>query len=180
MAVTIATTRYVRALFAAAEKGGVRDAVLKELTQLAELFEGSPELVATLEDPRLPSATKRAILDGAGLSTGSELLQDFVGLCLERGRASVVLEAAEEFQRLDREARGVVVARVQTVAAMNDEMRASVRAKLEEVTAKTVDLEEEVVPELIGGIRVFIGSRMFDGSVRRRLDDLATHLATAR
>ena len=180
MAVGIATKRYVKALFASAEKGGARENILRELTQLAELFVQSDELVSALEDPRLPAAAKRSILDRTGVDSASPLLQDFVGLCLDRSRARVIVEAAEEFQRLDREARGVVVARVQTVAAMTDETRASVRAKLEEVTAKSVELEEEVVPELIGGLRVFIGSRMFDGSVRRRLDDLSAHLATAR
>lgn len=180
MAVGIATTRYVKALFAAAESAGVRAQVLSELKQLAVLFDGSAELVSALEDPRLPAAAKKNVLAQAGLKTGAPVLQDFVGLCLDRGRSEVVMQAAEEFQRLDREARGVVVARVQTVAPMTEALRASVQAKLEEMTAKSVELKEEVEASLIGGIRIFIGSRMFDGSVRRRLDDLAAHLQGAR
>jgi F0F1-type ATP synthase delta subunit len=90
------------------------------------------------------------------------------------------LEAAEEFGRLDRDARGVVVARVQTVARMSDEMRGSVRARLEEATGKSVELVEEQMPDLIGGVRVLIGSKMYDGSVRRRLDDLTAHLFATR
>ncbi len=180
MTAGIATIRYVKALFAAAEKAGSRAEVLTELQQLDGLLGGAPELVAALEDPRLPPAAKKKVLDAAGLESATPLLRDFVGLCLDKGRSEVVLEAAEEFQRLDREARGVVVARVQTVAPMDDAMRASVKAKLEELTAKSVELEEEVEPSLIGGLRIFIGSRMFDGSVRRRLDDLAAHLQGAR
>ncbi len=180
MAVSLATTRYVKALFAAAEKAGVVEPVRAELEQLAALFEGSAELRAALSHPRVPAETKKTILAAAGLSAATPLVQDFVGLCLDRGRPRVVIEAAEEFSRLVRDARGVVVARVQTVTKMSDEMRRSVLAKLEEVTGKTVELVEEEVPALLGGIRILIGSRMYDGSVRRRIDDLTAHLLSTR
>lgn len=180
MAVELATIRYVKALFAAAQKKGAVDQVLSELGQLAGLFQGSADLRAAVSNPRIPAETKKKVLAAAGLGSALPLVQDFVGLCLDRGRPGVVLEAAEEFSRLVRDARGVVVARVQTVTKMSDDMRRSVLAKLEEVTGKTVELVEEEVPELLGGVRILIGSRMYDGSVRRRIDDLTAHLLSTR
>ncbi|HEX8373315.1 MAG TPA: F0F1 ATP synthase subunit delta [Chthoniobacterales bacterium] len=37
--------------------------------------------------------------------------------------------------------------------------------------------ELHIVPELLGGLRIQIGSDVFDGSVRGRLDNLEKHLA---
>ncbi len=180
MAVGLATVRYVKALFSAAEKSGQRDAVGKALSTLGDLVDETPELRAALSNPRLPVAVKKKLLAAAGLSGeggAPQLVQDFCHLALERRRPEVVLEAAEEFARLDREAKGVVVAFIETARPLDDATRKSLKAKLEEVTAKSVEIEEEIVPELLGGVRIRIGSRMWDGSVRRRLDDLVTQLA---
>ena len=180
MAVSLTTTRYVKALFAVADQRGEREQVRDELTQLGGLFEQSADLVAALHNPQLASDAKKRVLDAAGVDTAAQTVRDFVAYCLDRGRAEVVLEAPEEFERLDREARGIVQATVETARPLSDELRGSIQAKLEEVTAKTVEMREETVPELLGGIRVLIGSKMYDGSVRRQLDELTAHLQSTQ
>lgn len=180
MAVGLTSARYVRALFSVADRRGERDRLRDELAALGKLFDASPPLVAALRDPRLPAAAKQRLLMQVGVETASDTLRDYVALCLERGRAQVVLETPEEFLRLEREASGVVEARVETARALNDDVRTSIQAKLEEVTGKTVQITEEVRPELIGGVRILIGSKMYDGSVKRQLDELATHLQSTR
>lgn len=180
MAARSTTVRYVRALFAVAEGRGARDQVRDELRQLGELFAGSPDVLSALRNPRLPAEAKQRILDGAGLDGACETLRDFVALCLGRNRAEVVIEAPEEFARLDREARGIVRCSVESASSLDDETRGSVKARLEEITGKSVEMDEAVRPELIGGLRVLIGSRMYDGSVRRQLDDLSAHLQSTR
>jgi len=180
MTVGLKTARYVKALFAVAEARGERAAICAELTQLAGQLCDTPELEAALLSPRLERSSKRRLLEAAGLSSASPLLVDFVGLCLDHGRPEVIVEAPEEFLRLDREARGVLVATVQTVAGMSPELRTSVQARLEESTGKSIELKEETNPELLGGLRLLIGSRMYDGSLKRRLDDLTAHLQSTR
>ena len=180
MAVQLTTTRYVKALFGVAGERNAREQVLEELTALGDLFESSPDLVGALRSPELSVEAKQRVLDGIGLGTACETVRDFVAFCLERGRVEVVLEAPEEFRRLSREASGIVQATVESARPLTDELRGSIQAKLEELTAKTVEMKEEVVPELLGGIRVLIGSKMYDGSVRRRLDELATHLQSTK
>ncbi len=180
MTVSLATVRYVKALFSVAARRGESEALKAELARLGELLAGAPELGLALRDPRLPAAAKKRVLERAGLDTASRTLGDFVALCLERRRPEVVIEAPEEYGRLEREARGVVEARVQTIAPMDQDMRTSILAQLEEVTGMTIQLVEEILPELIGGVRILIGSRMYDGSIRRRLDDIAAHLLSAR
>jgi F-type H+-transporting ATPase subunit delta len=177
MAVSAVTMRYVKALFAVAGKSGERPAVLAALEGLDAVIAASAELRATLRNPRVGVAAKRKILDAVGLEKSPQVMRDFADLCLARGRADVIVEAGEEFRRLERESRGVVVATVETVTPLDEAGRAAVRSKLEEVTGKHVELKEELDAAMIGGMRIFVGSTMWDGSVRRRLDDLEQHLA---
>ncbi len=179
MAVSAVSMRYVKALFAASGKSGEAASVLSHLNALDQVLSTSAELVATLRNPRVDAAGKRKILDSIGLDQAPAVLRDFIALCLDRGRAETILEAGEEFRRLDREARNVLVARVQSVAPLAESTREAVKAKLEEATGKTVELHEEIDAALVGGIRIFIGSTMWDGSVRRQLDDIEHHLTAA-
>lgn len=176
MAVSAVAMRYVKALFAVSEKSGERAAVLSHLDSLATLFGANPELRSALRDPRVVAEAKRRILDSVGLSDAPQALKDFVDLCLKRGRAEVVLEAPEEFQRLEREARGILVATIESVAPLSDDTRGAIKARLEEMTSKHVDLVEKIEPSLLGGVRIQIGSTRWDGSVRRRLDDIELYL----
>lgn len=180
MTVGLKTKRYVKALFAVAEGRGERAALGAELEKLGELFAAAPELSSVISNPRVQTEARKSILMAIGLDTASDLLQDFVKLCLDHGRPEVVAETPEEYLLLDREAQGVVLATVQTADPMGADLRASVQTKLEEVTGKTIELMEETDPELIGGVRVLIGSRMYDGSLKRRLDDLTAHLQSTR
>lgn len=177
MAASAVTMRYVKALFAVAGKSGDRAAVLAALDGLDAVIASSLDLRSALRNPRVGAKAKRAILDSVGLAQAPQALQDFVDLCLSRGRADVIVEAGEEFRRLERESRGVLVARVQTVTPLDDASRSAVKSKLEETTGKHIELREETDAALIGGMRIFIGSTMWDGSVLRRLDDLESHLS---
>lgn len=180
MNVSLATVRYVKALFSVAEARSERDQLGVELRQLGELFGASPELVAALRNPQLQTEAKKKILADVGVSSGSGLLQDFLALCMERGRAEVVVEAPAQFEVLEREAQGILAVRVESVTALDDALRTSIRTRLEESTGKSIDLVEEIHPELIGGVRLFLGSRMYDGSLKRRLDEISAHLESTR
>lgn len=180
MAVGLATVRYVKALFALAKSRGEQDVVGQEVARLGTLFETSPDLVALVRNPKVAVEAKKRVLRSALLEQSSATLRDFVEYCFDHRRFDVVLETAEEFARVDREDRGIVVATVDSAQALDDATRAALVARLQETTGKSIVLRESVVPGLIGGIAIQIGSRRWDGSVKRRLDDLEKHLQVAR
>ena len=63
-------------------------------------------------------------------------------------------------------------AKVESATALSDEMQASVKANLEKKYGSGLALSFSVNPELIGGLRVQVGSEVFDGSVQGRLTQL--------
>ena len=118
MVVGLATVRYVKALFALAKSRGEQDVLGQEVARLGTLFQTSPELVQLVRNPKVAVDAKKRVLRSALLDQTSATLRDFVEYCLDHRRFDVVLETAEEFARIDREDRGIVVANVDSAQAL--------------------------------------------------------------
>jgi F-type H+-transporting ATPase subunit delta len=71
--------------------------------------------------------------------------------------------------RLDLERRA---AGIESAAALPETLVQSVRASLTKRYGQGVNISFAVNKELIGGLRVKVGSDVFDGSIRARLDAL--------
>ncbi len=82
------------------------------------------------------------------------------------------LAALIHFQRLvklDLESRR---ARVESAVETSPALRAEIEAALRERYGPDLDLSYAVDPDLLGGLRIHVGSDVYDGSVRARLEDL--------
>ena len=80
-----------------------------------------------------------------------------------------ILSHFHRLVRLDLERRA---ARIESAAALPDALAQSVRASLAKRYGQGVDISFAVNKDLIGGMRVKVGSDVFDGSVRARLNAL--------
>jgi ATP synthase F1 delta subunit len=75
-----------------------------------------------------------------------------------------------------REYRGEVVAEVTTAVPLTDEERAMTLKRLQEITGKKVLLSEKVDPSIIGGMRIIVGDKLLDLSLRGHLERIREHL----
>jgi F-type H+-transporting ATPase subunit delta len=171
--------RYARALLELAEQAGVVDAVSADLEALAGTIAEHEPLRTQLASPRVTRERKQAVLAKLLGDGGQDLVRRTVALMVDKGRAGQVLELAEVFGEVAREAAGKVVARVESAAPLDEDMRRRLVARLAELSGKTVTLEETVVPELMGGLRIVLGSQMIDGSLQRRLEAVREQLLRA-
>jgi F-type H+-transporting ATPase subunit delta len=97
-------------------------------------------------------------------------------LMIRRGRPGAIGRMVEHFAELVRRHRGVELAEVRTVLPMEDEQRDAVVERLHELTGNKIQINEVVDESLIGGITVRIGDRLYDASVRNRLERLRARL----
>ncbi len=93
----------------------------------------------------------------------------------EKPRAYIqILSAFQRLVRLEVDKRSALIETAERISpALRDQLRADLQRKYGE------DLEFNYVtsPELIGGLRVKVGSHVWDGSVRGRLENLRHELA---
>jgi len=181
---TSAARRFAEAAFDLARRDGTEDAWRAALDAAAAAL-GSEAALRIVENPALPFqerlAAVRAALGaeavrGAVDEPVASQLVNLVGLLVERRRVAQLPAIAREYDRLLDRSRGIVTAIATTPVALSTEEVAAVRAKLESMTGATVSLETAVDPSLIGGLTVRVGDRLYDASVRGRLERLRSQL----
>ena len=75
--------------------------------------------------------------------------------------------------------RGSQVAKVTSAAKLTAAQLSAIKAQLKKSLGRPVDIETSVDPELLGGFVVRIGSRLYDSSLKTKLEDLRLALKEA-
>ena len=166
-------TRYATALFELARDQGRLDAVAKDLSELATMLGASPDLRRLVRSPVLGRAEQgkaiAALVERAGFD---ELTRRFVGVIAANRRLFALDSIIRGFRDRLAKSRGELSAVVSTAQPMSDAQKAALDAALRRAVGVKVDVETKVEPELLGGMVVRIGSRMFDSSLRSKLQRL--------
>lgn len=159
-----------QASFTAAEAAGTLDATEDELFAFGRALDSSPALQMALTDPAQDASTKagivRDLLSGRSTDTTREVLEYAVGH-LHGQRIDAVVDdlvalAARQRERL--------VAEVTVAVPLADEQRRRLTDVLSRLKGRTVRLNVDVDPAVLGGVHVRIGDEVIDGTVSARLE----------
>jgi F-type H+-transporting ATPase subunit delta len=162
--------RYARALHALANEGRRAEAVADELAGFEQLLSAERELREALLRPWVKATTKRSIvLEVATRQDVSPLTRNFLALVAQRRRLDLLGEILAAYRTTVDEAAGRIRARVRSAASLADAERAALRERLGRRLGKTVLLDTEVDPGLLGGFVAEVGSRVLDMSVAGQL-----------
>ncbi len=172
--------RYATALYSLADEERTLDETVREVGRLAQLIAESADfrrlLASPLIDIREGMAAVRAVLEQEGFSS---ILVRFASVIAGNRRLRLLPTILARFAALVAEKRGVVTADVATAHPLSDVQRESLRARLIEAGYGHVNIHENVDPAMLGGLVVRIGSRLFDSSLRSRLQRLKYAMGAA-
>ena len=165
--------RYARALFELAEDGGALAAVEKDVDALLAALSESVELARALTSPIHSSAGKGAALAAVADKLKAQgLTKQFLGVVADNGRAGDLKSVLRAFKILAAKKRGSVSADVVTADALTQAQLKELQTALKTALGRDVEIRTEVREELIGGLIVKVGSRMFDSSLKTKLEGL--------
>lgn len=173
-----AARRWAQALDALAVEAGNADAVLSDLTKVATAVsgEGAP-LMQALQSPLFTVAERKAVLgDVLTRLKVKGVVSSFLHLLVDRGRFGALPAIVDEATRLSDARAGRVRVQVTTVDPLSEDLHAALAAAFSKATGKAVVLEPSTDPTLIGGLVARVGSRVYDASLRTRLEDLKNRL----
>jgi F-type H+-transporting ATPase subunit delta len=165
--------RYAAALYAHAEEKHVLDTVVSQMESLGRLIDASADFRRLLDSPLIDIKTAttaaQAVLSQEGF--GKEV-RDFVGVVSVNRRLHALRGIVGAFAALVAERRGIVTAHVASAHPLTDIQRQQLRARLIEAGFGNVNINERVEPDLLGGLIVRIGARLYDTSLKSRLQRL--------
>ena len=171
------TSRYAEALFNLAKARGALQAVRADVARLATEL-GAGGKLESLFDQRM-SLNVRRRRAGEHLAGMNALTKSFVNLVLDKRRVEVLRQLGAAFHRRDLAERGAAEGVVESARALDESELARLAAALGPRLGKQLALRNRVVPELIGGLRVLVESKMIDASVAGRLEGMKKHLLAA-
>ena len=152
---------------------GALDRIAADLERVLELWQQDAGFQAFLADPRLAAREQMKgafpVLERIGVGTE---VRNLVGVLITNRRLGKLPEVAAAFGAKLAERRGQQIVTVTTAHALNDTQRAQVVARLTEAGYSGIKLSERVDPTVLGGLVVRIGSRLYDNSIKSKLQRL--------
>ncbi len=172
--------RYASALFDLAKDGREIATVSADLKSLKTMIAESADLRILLASPVFDAEDKAkglaAIADRAGFSP---LTKKFLGLLAGQRRASALRDVITAFEALAAAWRGVVAAQVTPAIPLSPAQTSGLAAALRQALGADPEIETRVDPAILGGIKVRVGSRLYDASLKSKLDSLKFALKRA-
>jgi F-type H+-transporting ATPase subunit delta len=169
-----AARRYAEAAFEIGRSDRTLDTWEHDLERLSSAL-ADEQLRTLVEHPAVAYADKERVVRRVVGDVSPEAL-NLVLLMVRRGRPGAIGRMVEHFGELVRRHRGVALAEVRTPLPMEEAQREAVMERLHELTGDEIQINEVVDESLIGGITVRIGDRLYDASVRSRLERLRARL----
>ncbi|PPQ34246.1 F0F1 ATP synthase subunit delta [Rhodopila globiformis] len=165
--------RYAAALYSYAEDNHALDTVVSQMESLGQLIDSSADFRRLLASPLIDVNTANkaihAVLEQEGF--GKEV-RDFVGVVATNRRLNALRDIVHAFATLVADRRGIVTAYVASAHPLNDVQRQQLRARLIEAGYGNVNINERVDGDLLGGLVVRVGARLYDTSLKSRLQRL--------
>ncbi len=166
--------RYASALFELADEARALDQVAQDLATFRRMVGESVDLARLLASPvigrELQGKALLAVLDAAGIGG---LTRNFVGAVAANGRARDLVAMAAAYLAELAKRRGETTATVTSAVPLTDHQLQRLSDALRGILGGSkVSIDARVEPDILGGLVVKVGSRLFDSSIRSKLQRL--------
>ena len=177
MSIETIARRYGSALADVVLKSGETEIVKNELAQWATMIESNASLFDVISNPSIAHLQKEKMVESLIERTRpSRTTSNFIRVLLRNGRLADVATINDRFNAELEIRSGVVSAEIISARELPAEQRSDLKTHLEKLTGKTVNLNFQIDENLIGGVVTRIGSTVYDGSVRTKLNNLKEQL----
>ncbi|TCK87903.1 F-type H+-transporting ATPase subunit delta [Natranaerovirga hydrolytica] len=167
---------YSNAIFQLAKEEDALDAIEEEAQVVLKILNENEEFLTLLNHPKISKEDKISILE----KTFSEKISaNFLGLLVivvKKDRYSYIVEIIRELLNAIKEEKGIVAAHISSAKNLSDAQKEKVEQRLKELTQKSIEPVYVVESSLIGGLKIRIGDRIVDNSIKGKIDLMAKEL----
>lgn len=167
-------SRYARAFLDVVTAVHLDTAALdQQLKDFEATWDGSPELQTFFQNPAVPALQKVGILDKLNAKIGMQKeLRNLLAVLINHDRIGSVHEVAAAYRAALQERMGIRQAEIVTARELSGDERNQLIAGVGKLAGAKIDAHFTLDQSILGGAVVRIGSTVYDGSVRGRLERL--------
>lgn len=173
----VVANRYAVALFQLSKEQGTLEQVGKELELVKNVLADTKELTTILEHPKVETSKKAELIKNSFANAVSPTVLNTLLLLVERKRTNLLNSIIKSFETLSYEALNIALAKVYTTKQLTQEQGEQLATSFAKKIGKdNLYIQNIIDPNLIGGIKIRIGDRIYDGSIKGQLDRLERQL----
>ena len=175
-------SRYATAFAQVVTSAGLDTAAVdRQLGDFLATWNGSAELRTFFVNPAIPAVQKVAILDDLNAKLGLQKeLRNLIAVLIRNDRIGHVVEVAAAYHRILQEQLGIRPAEIVTARELGPEERNILVAKVGRLAGSKIEASFRLDQSILGGAVVRIGSTVYDGSVKGRLERLKEVLVSGQ
>lgn len=157
------------------------EAVADELDLVARVLGADAKFQRFFADPSIAQDAKQAAIDVlAKKGKLGEPARRLLTVLVANRRLGTIGAVRDAFAAIKDERVGIVSAETTTAVPLSSAEAKLLHKALESMTGRSVRVTHRVDPSVLGGARTRIGSKVYDGTLRHKLDTLRGRLVGAR
>lgn len=169
---------YGDALFELALENDKLEVLIEEIRIIENSLKENKELEQLMNHPNITKIQKAEIIDEIFKDRVSDELTGFFKLIVSKGRYSEITYILEHFSLKVKSYKKIGFAFVSTAIELREEQKKQLEDKLLQITRyKQLEMNYQVDKTLIGGMRIQIGDRIIDNSIKTKLEQMAKQLS---
>ncbi len=168
--------RYSLALFNLAGKQEILDSVQEEFNLLDELLTMQENFRYFIISPKIDVREKKQILKSVFEDRMTPAMLNFIFLLLDKKRQTLIRKIKKHFDTLCDNFHKKTNITVRPAVKLDDDVLDQIKNVYEEVLDKSVTIQEEVDPSIIGGFQVRVGNTIYDASIAQSLNNMRRSL----
>lgn len=173
---TLANT-YAQALLDNVPDNERADEIADELDAIVRLLDDIEGFDALLTRAMLTRTQRDELVERVFSGRVSEPVEAFVTVLGRRNRLDVIRGAAARFRQLLNTRKGLLEVHATTSEPLDEKRRAEIAGMISEQLGSEVILIDHVDPDMLGGVVVRVGDRVFNASLSTSIEKLSNRLA---
>ena len=162
--------RYANALFQLSKEAKVIDSVSKDLQNLKDIINNNKQFLSLVKNPSVSKLEKNGIFNAIAKKLElSKLTLNFIGVIIRKNRVNYLLDIINSFENLIASLRGEKLAIITSATELSEAEVKDIKIKLKEKFDSDFIINVKVDPNLIGGLKIQVGSQMIDSSIKNQL-----------
>ncbi len=178
MTAATAVDGYAQAIVDVASAEGVLEDVEEELVAFEKQLAKNPDLLQGMSDPGVPASRRQEMIETLLENKVSRHTISLLSFVIGAGRTRNLNDIIDRSLELAADTRNRAVAEVRVAAPLDDARKQRLAEALERVTGKKIELRVTVDENILGGVWAKVGDQVIDGTLRKRLDQARSDLAS--
>lgn len=168
--------RYAESLFDLAKEENKVTQYLDDIKLVGEVLDSDPQIVQFFNHVLIENDKKIQLLDQSFKGNVNQYVLNFLKLLVQSRRIRYIDDIVKSYIKLSNQYLGIEEGMIYTPYELTDQQIQDIEKAISQKENKKVTLKVSIDPSLLGGIKVQIANRIYDGTIKNKVEMLKKEL----